>query len=223
MLLAVFPLWGDPRSFSATPRPSFWKRFWAGFALVSAATTPWVSACRQLQSMFVEMNKAEAVSAIGHVAFEQLETMLEFSGLLYAAIGWSLIAGTAAIAMLIHRLEIVVTQLDVRARPRVGFRFHMVQISSMALYLGLLAHWIAWTMNHRSFAEPLLYKAFNSPLILVPGILWLLLRPWLAKNRRSTRRKLYGNARRALMASIISTVGCVGVSVAMMMLLGKPV
>ncbi|WP_430369996.1 hypothetical protein [Stenotrophomonas geniculata] len=53
------------------------------------------------------MNKAEAVSAIGQVAFEQLETMLEFSGLLYAALGWSLITASAAIAMLIHRLEIV--------------------------------------------------------------------------------------------------------------------
>lgn len=79
MRLAVFPFWGDPRSFPVTSPASLRKRFWGGFALVTIATAPWVSAYSQVQSLFVDMNEAKAVAEIGQVAFDKLEIILEFS------------------------------------------------------------------------------------------------------------------------------------------------
>lgn len=211
MLLAVFPLWGNPRSFPVTPRTRLWKRFLGGLALISVATGPWAVAYGQLQSMFADMNEAKAVAKTGQIAFDQLKTMLELSSALIPVFGCALIGLIAAMAMLMHRLEIVVTQWDLRARPRVGYRFHVVQVSSLALYLGLLTQWLTWSMNHRSFAEPLFHWAINSPLILLPACLWLLVHRHLDKNRKAVRRKLYGDPKRALIASLLSTGLCVGV------------
>lgn len=122
---------------------------------------------------------------------------------------------TAAMAMLMHRLEVVVTHLDVRARPKVGFRFHVVQISSIALYLGLPAFCLTWYLNHRSVAEPLLQKVLSTPLILLPACLRLLLAPVLRRNRDALQKRMFGNARRALVASTLSTAVCVAVLLAL--------
>lgn len=143
------------------------------------------------------------------------KTVLEFAGPVYALLWGMMIVCTAAAAMLMHRLEIMVTHADLRARPVVGFRFHVVQVSSVALYLGLAIQGVAWSMNHRSIADPLLYKALGSPLLLLPACVWLLLRPALRRNRDASRRKMYGNATRALGASIVSTTMCVAVLVAL--------
>ena len=211
--LAFFPLWGNPRAFPVTSAMPLSKRFWAGLALVTVATGPWVAASSQLQSLFVDINEARAVAEVGQIAFDQLKFALEFSPLLFAALGWLLIAVTAAMAMLMHRLEVMVAHLDWRARPRVGYRFHVVQISSLALYLGLPLQVIAWSLNHRSVAEPLFLQVFSSPWIWLPAGIWLAVRPLVAKNRDAVHRHLYGNAGRALLASLFSTLVCIGVLV----------
>lgn len=117
--------------------------------------------------------------------------------------------------MLLHWVEIVATHWDLSARPKVGFRFHVVQISSLALYLGLGAQFIALTINHQSVAEPLLQRAATSPLVLALPFLWILLGPALQKNRRVSQRRMSGSVRRGLLASILSTTVLIGVLVAL--------
>lgn len=112
-----------------------------------------------------------------------------------------------------HRLKVMVSHLDWRARPRVGYRFHVVQISSLALYLGLPLQVIAWSLNHRSVAEPLFHQVFSSPWIWLPAGMLLVVRPLVAKNRDAVHRHLYGNAGRALLASLFSTLVWIGVLV----------
>lgn len=138
LLLAAFPLQGNPQSFPVAPQDSLKKRFWSGLALVSIATGPWAVAYAQLQSMFADMNEAKAVAEVGQVTFEQMTTILELGACLVPLLGYVVIGLMAAVAMGIHRLEIVVTRLDFKAKPRVDYRFHVVQISSIVLYLGLL-------------------------------------------------------------------------------------
>ncbi len=210
-LLLAFPLWGDPRSFAEIPEQKLLQRILGVLALVSAAASPWATACLELQGWLLDMGEAKAVAESGQVAFDQFQTALEFACPVYVALVAALILFTATIAMLMHRLEIMVTHLDVRARPKVGFRFHVVQISSIALYLGLPAAGFAWFLSHRSAVEPLLPKALASPLILLPACLWLLLRPALRRNRRSLQKRMFGNAARALVASTLSTALCIGV------------
>ncbi|WP_349999099.1 hypothetical protein [Stenotrophomonas lacuserhaii] len=216
MLLAAFPLWGSPQSFPVAPQASLKKRFWSGLALMSVATGPWAVAYAQFQSMFADMNEAKAVAEVGQVAFEQMTTILELSTAVIPLVGYVFIALIAAVAMGIHRLEIAATQMDLKAKPRVGYRFHVVQISSIALYLGLLAQCLSWSINHRSFAEPLFRWVTSTPLVLLPAILFLLLRRRLDRNRREVRVKLYGNTRRALFASLLSTSLSVGVLLLLM-------
>ncbi|WP_288496325.1 hypothetical protein [uncultured Stenotrophomonas sp.] len=211
LLLLAFPLWGDPKSFADMPEEKLWQRILGVLALVSAATAPWTTACLELQGWLLDMGEAKAVAESGQVAFDQFQTALEFALPIYVALVGALILFTATIAMLMHRLEIMVTHLDVRARPKVGFRFHVVQISSIALYLGLPVACFAWFLSHRTAVEPVLSKALVSPLILLPACLWLLLRPALRRNRTTLQKRLFGNATRALVASILSTAVCIGV------------
>jgi len=210
MVLAVFPLWGNPQSFPAAPQGSLKKRFLSGLALMSVATGPWAVAYAQFQSMFADMIEAKAVEEVGQVAFEQMTTILELSTVLVPLFGYAFIGLIAAVAMGMHRLEIVATQMDFKAKPRVGYRFHVVQISSIALYLGLLTQCLSWSINHRSFAEPLARWVTGTPLILLPAILFLLLRRPLDTHRSAVRVKLFGSTRRALFASLLSTVLCAG-------------
>lgn len=163
MLLAAFPLWGNPRSFPAVPHSSLKKRVWSGLALMGVATGPWAIAYAQLQSLIADMNEAKAVAEIGQVAFEQTTTILELSAALVPFFGYITIGLMAAVAMGIHRMEVVATQLDLKAKPCVGYRFHVVQISSIALYLGLLAQCLSWSMNHRSSVEPFFRWVTNTP------------------------------------------------------------
>lgn len=215
LLLLAFPFWGDPASFAEMPEEKFCKRIVGVLALVSAATAPLALACLQVQDWLLDMGEARAVAENGQTAFDQFKTALEFTGPVYGGLVGALILCTAAIAMLMHRLEIVVTHLDVRARPKVGFRFHVVQISSIALYLGLPAYCLTWYLNHRSTAEPLLQKALATPLILLPACLWLLLAPAVRRNRDALQKMIFGNARRALVASTLSTAVCVAVLLAL--------
>lgn len=210
-LLLAFPLWGDPRSFAEIPGEKRWQRILGVLALVSAATAPWTTACLELQGWLLDMGEAKAVAESGQVAFDQFQTALEFALPVYAALVGALILFTATIAMLMHRLEIMVAHWDVRARPKVGFRFHVVQISSIVLYFGLPVACFAWFLSHRSAVEPMLPKALASPLILLTACLWLLLRPALRRNRRTLQRRMFGNATRALAASTLSTAVCIGV------------
>ncbi|MBK0052757.1 hypothetical protein [Stenotrophomonas sp. S39] len=214
-LLLAFPLWGDPRSSTEMPEKKLWQRIIGVFALVSAAAAPWATACLELQGWLLDMGEAKAVAESGQVAFDQLQTALEFSPPIYMALVGALILFTATIAMLMHRLEIMVTHLDIRARPKVVFRFHVVQISSIALYIGLAAACFAWFLSHRSAVEPFLQRALAWPLILLPACLWLLLRPALRRNRNSLQKRMFGNAKRALVASALSTTLCVGVLLAL--------
>ena len=210
-LLLAFPLWGDPRSFAELAEQKLWPRILGISALVGAATAPWVKTCLELQGWLLDMGEAKAVAESGQVAFDQFQTALEFACPVYVALFGTLILFTATIAMLMHRLEIMVTHLDVRARPKVGFRFHVLQISSIALYFGLPAACFAWFLSHRSALEPFLPKALAWPLFLLPAYLWLLLRPALRRNRKSLQKRMFGNARRAMVASVLSTALCVGV------------
>lgn len=211
LLLLAFPFRGDPASFAEMPQEKLCKRIVGALALVSAATAPLALACLQVQDWLLDMGEARAVAENGQIAFDQFKAVLEFSGPAYGALLGALILCTATIAMLVHRLEIVVTHLDVTARPKVGFRFHVVQISSIALYLGLPAFCLTWCLNHRNAAEPLLQKALATPMILLPACLWLLLAPAVRRNRDALQKRMFGNARRALVASTLSTAVCVAV------------
>lgn len=104
------------------------------------------------------------MSQAGRTAFDQVKAILEFSSPLHATLAGALIITTAATAMLLHRVEIVVTHWDLGAKPKVGFRLHIVNISSFALYLGLGAQFIAMT----SIIKVLLSHCFNE-LRLPPG------------------------------------------------------
>jgi hypothetical protein len=109
MVLAAFPLWGNPQSFPAAPQSSLKKRFLSGLALMSVATGPWVVAHAQFQSMFADMNEAKAVEEVGQIAFEQMTTILELSTALVPLFGYVFIGIIAAVAMGMHRLEIAAT------------------------------------------------------------------------------------------------------------------
>lgn len=221
-LLGAFPLWGNPHSFPPEPDARTFSILRASWPLMAVAVTPWVFAFGQVMSMFIDMIEAKAVAQIGRVGFEELEAWLELSSVLFSApvyIGIILVAGAKA---LMHRAELVVTQWDWRALPRVGYRFHLVQVSSMALYLGLLVQGVAWSMNHQSFAEPLLRAAVNSPLILIPGFLWLIVHPYIQKNQKAVSRKLYGSSVRAILAAILTITILIGVLAAMMLTLRQP-
>lgn len=178
--------------------------------MVAVAVAPWAIAYDQCQSMFFDMTKDKIVAEVGQVGFEKISTWLEISTWLFPVVAYLGIIATSLICALVYRMEIAITHLDWRAKPRVGFRFHLTQVASMALYLGLPVQAVAWIINHRSVAEPWIQVIASSPLMLIPACIWLLARRLHQRNRESFHRTLYGSSRRALVASIFTTVPLLG-------------
>ncbi len=213
-LLAAFPIWGDPKSFPIPPkarlRDAIRDAFKGSWPLVTVAVAPWAIAYDQYRSMFFDTTEDRIVAELGQVAFENMSTWLEISTYVFPAVAYLGIVAISLMCALVYRLQVVITHLDWRAKPRVGFRFHLTQVASMALYLGLPTQAVAWTMNHRSFAEPWIQVIASSPLMVIPACVWVIGRRLHERNREHYRRTLYGSSRRALVASILTTVLLLG-------------
>ncbi|KLD72225.1 hypothetical protein Y887_02335 [Xanthomonas pisi DSM 18956] len=178
--------------------------------MATVAVAPWAIAYDQYRSMFLDMMEDRIVAEVGQVAFENISTWLEMSTYVFPVVAYLGIIAISLICALVYRLQVVITQLDWRAKPRVGFRFHLTQVASMALYLGLPTQAVAWVINHRSFAEPWVQMIASSPLMVIPACIWILGRRLQHRNRERYRRTLYGSSRRALVASILTTVLLLG-------------
>lgn len=150
------------------------------------------------------------MAEVGQTAFEEVSTWLEISTWFFPVVAYLGVIAVSLACVLVHRAEIAITHLSWRAKPRVGFRFHLTQVASMALYLGLPVQAVAWIINHRSFAEPWIHAIAGSPLILIPGGIWLIGHRLYRRRRESYRRTLYGNSRRALLASLLTAAPLLG-------------
>lgn len=217
-LLAAFPIWGNPKSFPVAPKArvkdAIQEALRGSWALVAVAVAPWTVAYVQFQSMFLEMIEDKLVVEAGRIAFEKITTWLEISSWIFPVLAYFAILAISLVSALVYQVEMVITHLDWRARPRVGYRFHLTQVASVALYCGLPVQAISWILNHRSFAEPWIQVIVSSPLMLIPACLWLIGRRLRDRNRESADRALYGSSRRALAASTLSTIALLGVLVA---------
>nr|WP_313123961.1 hypothetical protein [Stenotrophomonas geniculata] len=209
---------GDPKSFPIPPktrlRDAIRDALKGSWALVAVAVTPWAVAYAQFQSFFLSMTKDQIVARVGQTAFEEISTWLEISTWFFPLVAYLGIIAISLVCALVYRVEIAITQLNWQAKPRVGFRFHLTQVASMGLYLGLPMEAVAWVINHRSFAEPWIQLIAGSPLILIPGSIWLVGHRLYQRNRERYRRTLYGNSRRALAASLFTIAPMFGVLLA---------
>lgn len=202
--LALVPFVGMPRSLERAEDQSLKAMFKLTWPLLLAVACSWLNAFSQWQSYFLGLVESQVIAAQGRTHFEALRSYLAPMPYVIGAVMILVVAISAAFQTCCHRINLAVAKWDWNEKSLLGYRYHLVQVASVAMYCGTAMTLIGLVANHWGVTEPWVRWFVNSELILIPATCGVVAGHFIRKRRSRIADVVYGSRPRAFIASIVS-------------------
>lgn len=202
--LALVPFVGMPRSLERAGDQSLKAVIKLIWPLLLAVACSWLNAFSQWQNYFLGLVESQVIAAQGRTHFEMLRSYMAPVPYVIGAVTILLVTISAALQTCLHRINHAVATLDWHEKSLLGYKYHLVQAASVAMYCGIGVSLIGLVANHWGVAEPWVRQFVNSELILIPATCGVIAGHFIRKRRSRIADEVYGGRLRAFIASIVS-------------------
>ena len=204
VVLLLFPFLGMPIKLRALEPQGIKATLKAAFPLLGVASTACAGAYIQFQDFYLGLVESNFVATRGQAYFDELKFYLAGFACLVPVLALFAIAIAAAIQTLLHRAMLAITHLDIRAESHLGFRFHLIQCASTAMYVGAFLSAIGLIAKNWSFLETPVRTFLKSDLGMLVVTVIVLARFMIYRRRQKIAEEAFGTRLRQFIASSIS-------------------
>lgn len=202
--LALVPFVGMPRWLERAEDQSLKAMIKLTWPLLLVVACSWLSAFSQWQSFSLGLFESQLIAAQGRTHFEALRSYMAPMPYFMGAIAILVVGISAAIQTQLHRINFAFAKWDLREKSLLGYKYHLVQVASVAMYCGTAMTLIGLVANHWLVVGPWVRWFVNSELILIPATCGVVAGYFIRKRRSRTADEVYGSRPRAFIASIVS-------------------
>lgn len=202
--LALVPFVGMPRSLERAEDKGLWTILKLTWPLLIAAACTWSNAYSQGQSYFLGLVEVQVIETQGRAHFEALRSYMAPMPYVIFLVSILVVMISAAFQNYFHRVNFAVAKLIWREKPRLDYKYHLVQVASVAMYCGTAMTLFGVLANHWGVAEPWVRWFVNSELILIPATCLVIAGHFIRKRRSRVADEVYGSRLTAFIASIVS-------------------
>lgn len=202
--LALVPFVGMPRSLERSGDRGLWAILKLTWPLLIAAACTWSNAYSQGQSYFLGLVEGQVIEAQGRVHFETLRSYMAPIPFVIFIVAILTVIISAAFQNYFHRVNFAITKWSWREKPLLDYKYHLIQVASVAMYCGTAMTLIGFLANHWGVAEPWVRRFVNSELILIPATCGVVAGHFIRKRRSRVANEVYGSRPKAFIASIVS-------------------
>lgn len=202
--LALVPFVGMPRSLERAEGQSFMTMVKLTWPLLLAVACSWLNAFSQWQSYSLGIVEDQVIAAQGRTHFEALRSYMAPMPYVIGVLAVLVVAISAALQAFLHRIDHAVAKWDWHEKSLLGYKYHLVQVASVAMYCGTAMTFIGLLANHWGVAEPWVRRFVNSELILIPATCGVVAGHLIRKRRSRAADEVYGSRFRAFIASIVA-------------------
>lgn len=193
-----------PRSLERAGGSSLWAILKLTWPLLFTAACTWSNAYSQGQSYFLGLVEGQVIEAQGRVHFETLRSYMAPMPFVIFFVAILMVIISAAFQNYFHRVNFAVIKWSWREKPLLDYKYHLIQVASVAMYCGTAMTLFGLLANHWGVAEPWVRWFVNSELILIPAICGVVAGHFIRKRRSKVANEAYGSRPKAFIASIVS-------------------